>query len=113
MGQKVGPAVVGHGGLEILHALMQLARALVLVQIGQHLDQRQKTIVVAATAQPVVGESQQMHVGDHHRHRLQQPLGVVVPLLDSLPGFVPRKPLQTSKGLLAGVDAAGLLGRFV
>ena len=69
MGQKIGPAVVGRGGINILDALVALPRPLELVQKSQHLNQVQETVVVAAAAQPLVRKRKQLHIRYDHRNR--------------------------------------------
>ena len=50
--------------------MVGFARPLELVQIRKDLDQVQKPVVVAPRTQPLVGECQQVHERDDHRHRL-------------------------------------------
>ena len=96
-----------------LAAWQGLRLALVLVQQGDGVNQRQVFLVVAPVAGAPGGEGQGRGVGIENLHRLQKPLRVAERFQEGLP-FLPRHESgQRPPFPLHLVNAPGLLGALV
>ena len=117
LGQLVGQTVILQVGLYIdylgaVGATTGTPLSLELVQESRGLNETEKPLVVAPGAEPPGGKRQVAHIGNHHGHLFQHPLGVVVTGADRFlshhlkPHGLPRQPLPV-------VDSPGLLLRLI
>ena len=89
------------------------ARTLELVQKRHRFNQREKALVVSACPQVTIREGQVLGVRDHHAHRLQQPLGVVVFSAQGITADDPAQTIMRSSAPLMLVNSSRLLGALV